>query len=294
MILFLNQPKAQCGVYEYGYNTYSILSLYKDKHEFVYLECKNAKDYKAYLDNNNIEAVIANYHPCTLGWFEKVYNLKPCLLMSHDQVFDFGDLNLILDPTFESAGKNYSVPRTLFEFNQEVPVKKDTISTFGFAFEHKGFLELLERVSIEYNQATLRIHMPKNSIVGCRQNRLSLELKRKVKSYINLEITNDYKSKNDLLKWLAESELNAFLYRGSSSNGIASCTDWAISVGRPLAITNDKMFRHLPKELSVDQSSLKQILQKKHLVEEIKIRWSSRKLYDKYCEAINVAKNLRS
>ena len=61
---------------------------------------------------------------------------------------------------------------------------------------------------------------------------------------IELSITHDLLDELELLDFLAKSDLNVFWYT-ALNEGLSSVIDYALSVNRPIAITNDMMFRHM-------------------------------------------------
>ncbi len=74
-------------------------------------------------------------------------------------------------------------------------------------------------------------------------------------------LTHDLLSNDEVLDFLAKNDLNVFLYM-AQSEGLSSVTDYALSVNRPIAITNNMMFRHFANENIVvgENNSLVDIL----------------------------------
>ncbi len=99
---------------------------------------------------------------------------------------------------------------------------------------------------------------------------------------LNLNISHEHLTLEQILKFLSKNDLNVFLYEYQDNRGISSATDWAISVKRPLVITKSSMFRHLfdcYPSICIEENSLKTILENgvKHL-ERLCEEWSPENL----------------
>jgi hypothetical protein len=297
-ILFVNQEKGQCGVYQFGYNTAFILNKFTDIHVFEYWETENEPHVSVIRES---DFIILNHHPSTMGWvsndfFSKYADKKFAVLM-HDTRIEYPNVAILHpDPTFQNSGLDFKVGRPILNIKPslnkfEVP----TIGSFGFGFDHKGFDEVVNRVNEEFENAKIRIHIPLNSKVDSSgyyaySMRKKLE-KIKIKDGISLEITHDYKTEQELVNWLSDNSINVFLYRGTSklSSGCSSTIDWAIASETPFAVSSDPMFRHVPSNLCLDNGhSLKSIMENGlDKVRELKYTWSERSLYENYCGVID-------
>ena len=58
-------------------------------------------------------------------------------------------------------------------------------------------------------------------------------------------IHTDFVNENDLLIFLQSNTMNIFLYDNLHGRGISSTIDYALSVRRPLGISDSFMFRHI-------------------------------------------------
>ena len=71
-----------------------------------------------------------------------------------------------------------------------------------------------------------------------------LKRKKTAKKGVQVEITRDYMSKEELIEWCSQNTLNCFLY-DRNMPGLSATTDQAISSGRPLAVSVNDTFRHV-------------------------------------------------
>jgi hypothetical protein len=292
-ILFVNQEKSQCGVYQFGKNTSLILLKYNDIHKFEYLETTSP------IDKFDYDLIVFNYHPCTMSWINNSFltNVRKSALLMHDERPNFNNISVFRpDPTFGNTNTDFNVGRPILHFDLPNQVLPDTIGSFGFGFDHKGFEDLVQKVNDEFEQATVRIHIPLNTKVdssGYYALRMSKKLKSiPLKPNIKLVVTHDYKDEQQLVNWLSENSINVFMYKNTNSlsQGCSSSVDWALASKRPIAVTNDPMFRHITTfapETCLEKRSLKSILENPPSLDYFYENWSERKFYENYCEVIN-------
>jgi hypothetical protein len=263
--LFLNTKRASCSIYESGLMIYKALSLsalyHLDYLEIDQDDCNISSKYDFY---------VFNYHHTAMGWLDtsklkkKLSGLKATLVLeiSPNDPFilcpknDF-DVYCAIDPTINIDNKRvYSFPRPLETFeniisyeDKEIPV----IGTFGFATVGKGFELVVEAVNHEFEEAIIKINIPPalyaDGICWNLHKRNYAEYlgdlcKKVANPNIQVIVSYDYMSKEDLIHWCSQNTLNCFLYNRNQP-GLSATTDQAISSGRPLAISNNPTFRHI-------------------------------------------------
>jgi glycosyltransferase involved in cell wall biosynthesis len=263
--LFLNTKKASCSIYESGLMIYKALIL-SELYHLDYIEidqdsCEVSNQYNFY---------IFNYHHTAMGWLDthklkgKLLGLKVTLVLevSPNDPFvlcpktDF-DVYCTLDPTININDKRvYAFPRPLETFENiisyqesEIPV----IGTFGFATAGKGFELVVEAVNCEFEEAIIKINIPPafyaDNVCWNLHKRnyaeyLSELCKKVAKPNIQVIVSHEYMTKEDLVQWCSQNTLNCFLYNRNQP-GLSATTDQAISSGRPLAVSNNPTFRHI-------------------------------------------------
>lgn len=267
--IFINTTKANCSIYESGRMIYKSLLL-SDRYELDYLEVNESNRYVP----NTYDFYTFNYHHTTMGWLDtKSVHLLPGLkvafvlevspnnpfILCNDKDFD---AYCVLDPTMNIADKRaYAFSRPL-----EVPVKMTSysdserlepsvpmIGSFGFATQGKGFELVVDAVNKEFDKAIVRINIPMGTYCDnaywnlYKQNYadyLADLCKKTAKKDIQVVVTHDYMSKEELIEWCGQNTLNCFLYNRNIP-GLAATTDQAISCGRPLAVSKNDTFRHI-------------------------------------------------
>ena len=269
-VLFLNNVNQQCGVYQYGKRLYDILKTSKLVN-YIYIEINCENDYVASILNNapGIHSIIYNYHVSTMSWLtntniqRKVKNIG----ILHESPGHLFDIICSIDPNEQELYNKYAIPRPIYE-NVDKLLQNYTPSTssikafieyseegvpifgsFGFGFLNKGFDKIVKIVNQQYDAAIIKFIIPGAHFDGNRDvtNSLMEKLCQNVprKPAIKLMITNEFVSNEDILLFLKSNTMNIFLYDDMRGMGISSTIDYALSVKKPLGISNSYMFRHI-------------------------------------------------
>jgi SAM-dependent methyltransferase len=280
-ILIISHKEHQCGVYQFGLNIAEELDK-SGKYLFVYAECSSAEEYYSCVNDIKPLAIIYNhYNSITLPWLSRKVIQRitvPHIGIIHevtqavadkadDSVFDF---HIAPDPTLILRNKLvFKTGRLVPKYENRYALPEvPTIGSFGFGTDGKGFEKLISAVQDEFDEAIIRLHIPfatfgdsdgsaAHAIAGRCKNLI-------VKPRIELQLSHEFLSKEQLLNFLAQNSLNAFFYDGNKGRGISSVIDSALAVKRPVAITKSTMFRHIVSaipSICIEDSSLKQIMQ---------------------------------
>lgn len=301
--LFINPVKANCSISESGYMIYQCL-LQSDKYNLDYLEIDE--------ENRKIPATYDfyafNYHHARMAWLDtrdirRLPGLKitfvlealpndPFVLCPKE---DF-DAYCVLDPTMHVLDNRvYTFPRPLeiarnsiVYQEQKIPI----IGSFGFATPGKGFELVVDAVNREFDTAIIKINIPPGAFADPgtwelhKRNYAEYleELCVKVaKKGIEVIITHDYMTKDQLIDWCSKNTLNCFLYNRMQP-GLSATTDQAISSGRPLAISTNETFRHIHQYIKpYPFRSLKESIQySQPEVLRLQDEWSPKKFVYKF------------
>lgn len=300
--IFLNTAKANCSIHESGKMIYGSL-FSSNKYGLDYLEI----DEDSHQISSKYDFYIFNYHPLTMGWLNtKAISRLPgvkitfILEMLPNNPFvlcpqDF-DAYCVLDPTMNVNNKKvYTFSRPLEVANhlsdyQEQPIP--IIGSFGFATPGKGFELVVDAVNKEFESAIVKINIPSGKYTDAffwdlhkRDYADYLEelCKKVAKKGTQIQITHDYMSKDQLIKWCNQNTLNCFLYHRDQP-GLAATTDQAISSSRPLAISSNETFRHIhPYIRPYPFQSLKEsIMSSQPQVLRMREAWSPKNFTDKF------------
>ena len=279
-VLFVSHKEQRCGVHQFGINTASALKN-SEKYLFHYVECSSALEFHKSVNNLQPQAIIYNYHPSTLPWLKRrvlrkygvphveiIHEVTQMVAdLANEIVFDYhiapDPVLLLKNPTVFKTGR--LIPK--YDRDRSIP-NIPTIGSFGFATSGKGFEKLVTIVQKEFDQAIIRLHIPYADFGdsgGERAKSTAIKCKNIIeKPGISLRVSHAFLSESEILDFLAQNSLNAFLYENTTLRGISSVTDYALAVQRPIAVTKSSMFRHLHSvqpSICIEDSSLNQIME---------------------------------
>jgi hypothetical protein len=268
-ILFFNHKVENCGVYQYGKRMIDILK--KDSEiNYIYIEIDSYPEYyNALCETNNISAIIYNYHDSTMTWLNTSniqHNVKNIGII-HESSAALFDIVFNIDPDAEENENNFSLPRPIYEnIDEMISIGKTTnpdiqqfihaftdtnipiFGSFGFGFDNKGFDKIIKMVNDQYDHAIIKFVIPVAHFdpEPTRIHRMrELCFRTNHKPGIILLITHDFFSTADILTFLKSNTMNLFLYDYMYGRGISSTIDYAISVKKPLGISDSYMFRNI-------------------------------------------------
>lgn len=311
-VLFVNHKEQRCGVYQFGKRVYQLASRSKNV-DYHYCEALNAKEFGAAYNLVQPDVVIYNFYICTMPWLADgiIHTLRQDLYQQCGIYHDGGNIKSAVDKYLFFGvsdrvetevelpeivvdipeDKRLIFPRPLFDYDYESNVDNviPTIGSFGFGMGHKGFGDLVTMVNNTFDEAVLNIHMS-IAAFGDAEGTTNAIVKKQceeanVNPGIQLNITTDFMSDEDMLYFLARNDINVFLY-GVVHPGVSSVIDYALSVRRPIAISACTMFRHImDKDIVVSETNtLKDIINRGTApLEKYYEAWST----DKFVEAFD-------
>jgi SAM-dependent methyltransferase len=286
VVLLLNHREQACGVWQYGRRLARILRA-STRYAFEYAEVDSRTEWTAALARTDLAAVIYNYTDLTLPWLDlAVVHDRPAvthLALYHEGTLPWGITAaagqpkrlpanawlLVTDSTHVDTTDALAVPRPLLDPvaphpDPSVPI----ISSFGFGLPQKGFAHLVERVNAEFDRAIIWLHITTSAVCDAagHQANAVIQACRSIqrKRGIELQVTTHLVSDAELMTWLANSSLCAFLYEDPGRwRGLSSVIDYALSTRVPIAVTRTPMFRHITTaepSICVEDRSLRAIL----------------------------------
>lgn len=292
-VLITNHKEQACGVYQYGKRVAFILTSSADSEfEYYYREISSKEEYLQILKEIDPKIIVHNYLNITMPWFDQeclnkgreIAALQGLLVhnIGYAACFDF---YLHQNPDYPQNGDNYPICRPLFSFPQNYQYPKNTIpiiGTFGFGFLMKRYENIVSLVNEQFEEAEIKLHLTKSKFFPNDGELAKIaELCRQAitKEGIKLTITDDFKTDDEILEFLAGNDLNIFLYQNYNNyNGISSVIDYALSVDRPIAVCKSNMFSHINNNgcsICVENSSLKDIMNNgSGVLKEFKNSWS--------------------
>lgn len=261
--IFYNSRMSLCSIWESGKMCYDAL---KKSTQFTL-------DYSegTTLDSS-YDFVIVNYHHHVNHWInESILQAfhKPTFCVVTEVSFSENPIQcvppyfshyLVLDSTVKETDRVHPFGRPLEDFTV-TPTEHDpecpSVFSFGFATSGKEWHKIIELVQQEYDRASIHFNIPQgtyipNSMQKNHMDAIKEECARVLtKPGIELTITHDNLSKEELIQLCSTKTINCFYYNRQHlfTSGLAAVTDQAIASGRPLFVTSDCTFRHIHQHL---------------------------------------------
>lgn len=302
-VLFVTHKSWRCGVYQHGYNTLNILVRKSKEYNYIHAPCDNQQELDGWVSQYKPVAMIYNYHPTVLGWIHPNLHSIPQLAIHHEPTMPLppGITAVISqDPTIKETSTLFSSGRFIFDYENKYAVPDiPTIGSFGFGLPGKGFQRLVILVQKEFDEAKIRLHIAYatyGDAAGVLAKNVAQECRTlNTKEGIELEITHDFKDVPQLIDWLAQNTLNAFLYDHFGGRGISGPPDYALSARRPIALTKSYMFKHLfnaSPSIFIEDMALKQIIANGLApLQQFYDKWSEEQLAKTYDNIIKTVLN---
>jgi hypothetical protein len=310
-VLFISRKADNCGVNDYGKRVNSILqtSTLLDVH---FAEIDNAEDYIEVYNRILPEVVLYNYYPTILEFitddFISPIRHIPHVVVYHEVGFAFTP-NVVIDinsTKTENADGNFFVsPRPLFNYSVDeklIPNSVPVIGSFGFGFPDKNFPKIAELVCSQFDKALIKLSIPfatfgdeDGSMAKLEADKVREVIEKSGNSGIKLEVNHNFMGHEDLLHFLRHNDINVFLYDKHETRSLSSTIDYALSVKKPIAISNSEMFKHIQSatpSICVDDLTLPQIIANGiEPLQPFYEQHSNKKLLEKYEYALTTILN---
>jgi hypothetical protein len=275
-ILFVNRLNKNCGVIDYGIRLFNIVKK-STNFNIVYLPVENSEDVVNGIKLYQPNIVIYNYYPSVLPFItddllSDFRNIPHVGILHEIGLYFTSNGILTVDSTYDdSIDGIFSLPRPLFE-DIDITVEKNeipTIGSFGFGFRDKNFPKIAEMVCNEFDIAKLRLNIPFATFGDHDGASAKYEIDKikevisKNNKNIKLEYSHDFLNHSDLLKFLKQNDVNIFLYDKHETRSLSSTIDYALSIKKPIGISDSHMFRHInwvTPTIMLDNTNIKDII----------------------------------
>lgn len=282
VVLFLSHKEQSCGIQQWGQRAAKVLFTGQIKHQFEYREVESEQEFRGFVSAINPDVIVYNYHISTMTWLnpgllDEFRSRKQTVIIhegfAHPENAHSFDYYIYIDPEMdispEYSHKVFKVGRTLLQYSGEYRTNSvPNIGSFGFGFANKQYEYIAREVNKEFDDAVINMLIPyaKFGDASGDAARLSADRCRAEihKPGIKLNITHEFLPENDVLKFLAGNDINAFFYADMPGRGMSSATDYALSVKRPIILTKSYMFRHINNHvipaINIENTTIKEVL----------------------------------
>ena len=301
-ILFVSHKPSMCGIYQFGLRTATALKESKI-YQFIYIESGSKEEYLNAIAEHHPVAKIVNCHTATVPWIYSEKSVWPTIGIMHEcpqsmvdaqRATNSFDYFIAPDPTLTVNNPIiFKTGRLVMKYTNQYPEPAvPTIGSFGFSMGGKNFERIISLVQDSFDHAVIRLNLPP-ATYGDPDGSISRNVadrcsKLITKPNISVEIGYSYLDEQQVLDFLAQNSINAFLYNNMPQRGISSVIDYALSVNRPIAITKSSMFRHiLMPSIEIEHSTLAEILERgSATLQQFKESWTPENLVHEYEDII--------
>jgi hypothetical protein len=261
--IFVNGISAICSLYESGRMVCNALK--SDKYELDYMEMSMDQAFhKQRVEPHDF--YIINWHHITLPMRKEVIRSLPGLKIglvlenNKNNLFDAFPSDLfstymLLDPTMPKTQGVYPFPRPLEKAENLLPLLREdipVIGSFGLHTPGKNFDQIIRQYRYKDKEIMIRINIPFASyVLFSKKETLDYcdDLRNLATPNIDLRVTNEYMTKQQLISWCSQNSCNVFPYDRIQA-GIAAASDQALSSLRGIGVTMCLTFRHIHPYLS--------------------------------------------
>jgi len=288
-ILYVTQSmvgaKAACGIGLMGKLLGETL-LQHPEYDFVMLYADSVQEVVSKIQEVNPKIVIYNYSLGSTPWMHDpimrtqfshikhariLHDMHQGIVNSFHPRYHQGWEYLIADDPSVVGNDNVFITNRLLPpppTVKYVEPSKPIIGFQGFGPAHKGIARLAHIVQSQFDEATLRLHIPLGYYVDFGATNHAYARVKEVnqiitKPGIDVVITHDLLDTQDVVNLLAQNTINCYFYDYLDGAGLASSPDYAIARGRPIAVTRSHQMRHfwnLTPSILIENASIQQII----------------------------------
>ncbi len=255
-VLIINSQDERCGVFQFGKNFANIVQKsWKHSYSFHIF-----KDVQTLIEASNYyDLFIINWHEKLFPWLDDdliaALKIPVAFIGGHDCYPSFINKAHILDATScnPASSRITPIPRPVREFWPLPDPERITIGSCGFNFHSKNFQHVATVVAQSFDDALIRLHIgqhPHGNDIRQIEKSIQQQLWNLAKPNIDIEISTDFLSDEDLVAFLSENTANVFLYPPFQGElrGLSSTIDKALAAKKPFAISDSSMYRHINHE----------------------------------------------
>jgi|TARA_R110000822_G_scaffold15763_1_gene54121 hypothetical protein len=291
-VILFNHKASACGVYQYGKRAGTILKE-SSCFEFIYIEVGSRSEVEKAIEKYKPILCIFNHNIVTMPWLRCESLGVKCAAIMHDTAGNGFDFYIDPDPKREESGTIFNATRPSFKFDPQPTSKarnKIAIGSFGFGFSDKGFDKICKLVNNEFDEAIINLHITFSHFCsnGTEQEQIKNRCKSAItKPDIELNITNNFIDDETLLCFLSLNDINIFAYDEMPNRGPSSVLDYAVSVEKPIGLSDSDMFRHVlcdyRDQLSIETNSISSLANGAidHIL-KLKKEWSHQNFISSY------------
>ena len=276
-IILVTGATKECGIYQYADSVYEILKTSKN-YEFEFLATDSYREFNDRVSVVDPYAIIYNHHPSTLNWLNNgitrpIANLtktKQLAIVGHEHVNKFTGINsyIFTDPRKETSGDEYAgVPPISYydDIQYSKPNNVLKIGTSGISNVTKNLEQIIGLINEQFSEdVILNLHLANGAYVdpsGGLSNSLEQACRKLAKSNVQINVTQEFFNKKDLITWLNQNDINLYWYRTPNVPGVSGSVDRALASKKPFGVNDSTFLSHTRRDFNdLTKTSIKDIV----------------------------------
>ena len=274
-VLFVNHREKSCGVWQFGDRLFSP-GLKAHPNEWYYITVDNEHEHDHWRDILQPDVCVYNYYfsGATLPFLSRGKiaaqreRFKQIGIHHEGSILDMGFDAIIHQNPLNTDTRYFNISRPVPDYvpvswHCEIPV----FSSFGFGLGGKGFTRIIEEIKKEYEHAIIRLNIPFAAFgdsdgTGAKLYSDACHRLLEGSTGIQLQVTHNLLSENELIDWLAMSTCNCFFYGENIGRGLTGTLDYCLAANKPIAITYSDQFLHFQDApIHIEDYSLRKIIE---------------------------------
>ena len=291
-ILFVNHVQRQCGVFQYGDRLFKNL-ICDSRYTSKYVNIDDSAVFNIERESFQPDIIVYNWYGSTMPWLTSELSSS----IKEKQIFIYHEGAYPAHLTYDHIiSVETDLVRPLHRYTKFNRNKNDiiTIGSFGFGFENKGFEKICSMVQDQFDRALIRLHIT-SAYFGDQYGDISSRVIDRCRSLITkkgvqLEITTDFITDQELMDFLASNDINLFLYDEMPGRGLSSVIDYVVSSEACFGVNSSSMFRHLQDQwinVNTDNMTLASIIDNENAPSlSLKEQWSIERSQDVFYDMV--------
>ena len=276
-VILVTGPTKECGIFQYADSVFEILKTSK-RYDFEFFATGSSDYFMNYVEETSPYAVIYNHHPSTLAWLNNgvtrpIANstqIKQLAIVGHEHVNKFTGVSsyIFTDPRKETLGDEYSgVPPITYYDDIQYSKPNDVlkIGTSGISNITKNLEQIIGLINEQFSEdVILNLHLANGAYVdpsGGLSNSLENRCRKLAKSNVQINVTNQFFQKKELITWLNQNDINLYWYKTPNVPGVSGSVDRALASKKPFGVNDSTFLSHTRKDFNdLTKTSIKDII----------------------------------
>jgi len=265
-VILVTGATKECGIYQYADSVYEILKTSK-KYDFEFLATNSHKEFNERVLTVDPCAIIYNHHPATMRWLDngitrpigRNSDIVQIAIVGHEHVNRFTGINsyIFTDPRNKNVEDDYAgVPPITYydDIQYSKPNGTLKIGTSGISNVTKNLASIISLINDQFTEdVILNLHLSSGSFVdpsGGLSKSLADACRKHAKSNVQINVTQEFFNKKDLITWLNGNDINLYWYQTPNVPGVSGSVDRALASKKPFGVNGSSFLSHVKRDFN--------------------------------------------